>query len=180
MSVVVYLDEIKEAPVGADFQINQSGDAGCETARGVIGWIEEPDETTTKGAKKIFADIGRRELGHGGVVKGAAHDRTPLAVSVGEERIPVAWVGRRTKPFANTPSIVGAGDAIVDLFEGAFSYIIDKEPARPRLKAEGEGVAQTDGPDGAIVAGRRTGDSREGRWIVQGNRAVGIDAQTVA
>jgi hypothetical protein len=55
--------------------------------------------------------------------------------------------------------------------------VVDKHASGSRLKREREWIAQTDGPNRAVRAGSRPGDSRKRSGIILRNGAVGIDAQ---
>jgi hypothetical protein len=64
---------------------------------------------------------------------------------------------------------------VVDLLPCNLADIIDEHPAGPWLKGKGEGIAQAERPDRAVVAGRR-----EVERVVGRDAAIGIDAQHLA
>src|SRR6185295_2474772 len=95
------------------------------------------------------------------------------AASVSKNGRPEIWICRRS--FGGGPTIVGSGDAIVDLFPGTLTDIVDKHPPCVWLKREGERVTQSHGPDGPVKSG-----SCIEKGIVGWDGAVRIDAEHFA
>src|SRR5438552_17759491 len=86
------------------------------------------------------------------------------------------WISKvsirgRTHSFTNTPSVIRSRDAVVDLFPGVLTHVVNKHSAGPGLKLEGEGVAQAECPD--FLPGTGSIEER----IISGNRTVGADPQ---
>src|SRR5204863_9820219 len=55
-------DEVVEAAIRSDLQVDRGGKAGGESARRVIRRVHHPDPTTAQVGEEIFARITGREL----------------------------------------------------------------------------------------------------------------------
>jgi hypothetical protein len=73
------------------------------------------------------------------------------------------------------PTVIRAGNAIVDLFKRALPNIVDEHSSGAGLKRECKGIAQPKGPNRAVISGRLTIIR-----VAGGYRAIAINAKHFA
>src|SRR4051794_11307290 len=76
----------------------------------------------------------------------------------------------RRRAFRGRPAIIRSGNTVIDFFPSVLADVVNKQASRPRLECEGEGIAQAQRPDCAIVSGRGVEER-----IVAGNGAVRVN-----
>src|SRR6185436_11121567 len=95
------------------------------------------------------------------------------AVAVGVKRAAIGGSGGVA--LGRGPAVVGAGDAVVNLFPGALADVVDEHPAGPRLKIEGEGVAKAKSPYSSVHA-----SSGVVERVIERDGAVRVEAEDLA
>src|SRR5262249_26567795 len=89
------------------------------------------------------------------IVEGAAGNRALRAgVFVFKNRIGEPRVRWITESFADGPTIIRPGDAVVDLFPGTQTDVVDEHATGAGLESEGKRIPQTHRPDRTIVSSR--------------------------
>src|ERR1700754_1327506 len=78
----------------------------------------------------------------------------------------------RCGAFCGGPTVIRTGDAVVDLFPGVLTNVVDEQASGAGLKRERKRIAQAECPDRSI---RTRCCVEEG--VVVWNRAVGVDTQ---
>src|SRR5437016_6196913 len=79
------------------------------------------------------------------------------------------------RPLDVRPAVVRSHAAVVDFLPGTLPDVVDEHATGAALETEGEGIAQAERPDRAIVTGRG-GEER----IARRDRSGGVDAQDLA
>ena len=171
--------KIVEQPIGAHLQIHRTGNIGGEASDVAGGRVQLPNPTTAGVGKEVTAPVTCGKLVDRWSVEGAASDGVSGGgrgtVTVLKNRIlklRICWIARA---LARRPAIVRTGAAFVDFLHGTFAHVIDEHPASDIVDGEGEWIAQSQCPDGAVLSAGHV-EKRVG----YGNRTVPVNAQNFA